>query len=48
LTLISYPMIAIPSMVMMMAIFYFLWRNIKNLTGLTLEEVLVSPGDKAS
>lgn len=44
LTLISYPMIAIPSMIMMLAIFYFLWRGIKNLTGLTLEEVLVSPG----
>jgi hypothetical protein len=48
LTLISYPMIAIPSMVMMMAIFYFLWRSIKNMTGLTLEEVMVSPGDNAS
>lgn len=48
LTLISYPMIAIPSMMMMLAIFYFLWRSIKNLTGLTLEEVLVSPRENDS
>ncbi len=41
LTLISYPVIAIPSMLMMMAIFYFLWRAVHNLTGLKLEEVLV-------
>lgn len=40
LTLISYPVIAIPSMVMMIAIFYFLWRSIKGLTGLTFEEIL--------
>lgn len=43
MTLVSYPMIAIPSMVMMMAIFYYLWRTIRRLTGYTLEEVL-SPG----
>ncbi len=41
LTLISYPVIAIPSMLMMMGIFYFLWRSVHNLTGLKLEEVLV-------
>lgn len=40
LTLISYPVIAIPSMVMMIAIFYFLWRSIKGFTGLTFEEIL--------
>ena len=40
LTLISYPVIAIPSMLMMMAIFYFLWRAINGLTGLTFEEML--------
>ena len=34
LTLISYPMIAIPSMLMMLSIFYFLWRSIHGLTGL--------------
>jgi hypothetical protein len=40
LTLISYPVIAIPSMVMMVAIFYFLWRSVHSLTGLKLEEML--------
>ncbi len=38
LTLLSYPMIAIPSMIMMMAIFYFLWRTINGLTGLKMAE----------
>ena len=46
LTLISYPVIAIPSMLMMFAIFYFLWRSIHGLTGLRLEEIMASkPGD---
>ncbi len=40
LTLMSYPIIAIPSMVMMLAIFYFLWRSIHGLTGLKMEEML--------
>ena len=40
LTLLSYPMIAIPSMVMMLAIFYYLWRSIHGMTGLALEEIL--------
>ncbi len=40
LTLLSYPVIAIPSMVMMLAIMYFLWRSIQRLTGLKLEEML--------
>lgn len=40
LTLLSYPMIAIPSMVMMLAIFYYLWRTIHGMTGLTLEEIV--------
>jgi len=42
LTLLSYPVIAIPSMLMMMAIFYYLWRTIHGMTGLTLEEILGS------
>lgn len=42
LTLLSYPVIVIPSMIMMGALFYYLWRTIKDLTGLTLEEVFVS------
>lgn len=40
MTLYSYPMIAIPSMLMMFGVFYYLWRSINTLTGLTLEEVM--------
>ena len=40
LTLLSYPVIAIPSMLMMMAIFYYLWRTIHGMTGLKLEEII--------
>lgn len=42
MTLLSYPVIAIPSMVMMLTIFYFLWRRIHRLTGLPLEDMLVA------
>jgi intracellular septation protein A len=42
LTLLSYPMIAIPSMLMMLAIFYYLWRTIHGMTGLAIEEILVA------
>jgi intracellular septation protein A len=42
LTLYSYPMIALPSMVIMIGIFYYLWRTIHDLTGLKLEEVIAS------
>ncbi len=40
MTLLSYPVIAIPSMLMMIGIFYYLWRTINGLTGLKLEEIL--------
>jgi len=40
LTLLSYPVIAIPSMLMMLAIFYYLWRTIHGMTGLALEDIL--------
>jgi hypothetical protein len=40
MNLLSYPMIAIPSMIMLMVIFYYLWRTIHGLTGLKLEEVM--------
>ena len=40
LTLISYPVIALPSMGMMLGIFYFLWRSLRSLTGLEFEEIL--------
>jgi len=42
MTLMSYPVIAIPSMLMMMAIFYYLWRTIHGMTGLSLEKILIS------
>ena len=42
MTLLSYPVIAIPSMLMMMAIFYYLWRTIHGMTGLALEEILAN------
>jgi len=42
MTLLSYPVIAIPSMIMMMAIFYFLWRTIHGATGLTMDEILAT------
>jgi len=47
LTLYSYPVIAIPSMIMTMGIFYYLWRTINDLTGLSLEEImLATPPEK--
>ena len=45
LTLLSYPVIAIPSMLMMLTIFYLLWRRIHRLTGLQLEEMLITRGE---
>jgi len=46
MTLLSYPVIAIPSTVMMMAIMYYLWRTINGMTGLKLEEILVAHHSK--
>ncbi|MBP8263468.1 VC0807 family protein [Pseudomonas fluvialis] len=40
MTLLSYPMIALPSMVMLIGVFYYLWRTLRGLTGLSLEEML--------
>ena len=40
MTLLSYPMIAIPSLVMMMAIVYYLWRTVQGITGLALEDIV--------
>lgn len=49
MTLLSYPVIAIPSMVMMLAIFWFIWRTVNKLTGLSLEEIMVGgEEDKSS
>ena len=41
MTLLSYPVIAIPSMIMMMGIMYYLWRTIRTMTGMSLEEIMV-------
>jgi len=40
MTLLSYPVIAIPSMLMMAAVFYYLWRTIHGMTGLAFNEIL--------
>jgi hypothetical protein len=42
LTLLSYPVIAIPSALMMMAILYYIWRTIHSMTGLAFEDLLAS------
>ncbi|GLS91436.1 hypothetical protein GCM10007916_25050 [Psychromonas marina] len=42
MTLYSYPMIALPSMVILLGVFYYLWRSINSLTGLKLEEVMAT------
>ncbi|MFK8080267.1 MAG: VC0807 family protein [Granulosicoccus sp.] len=46
MTLLSYPVIAIPSMIMMLAIFWFIWRTVNKLTGLSLEEIMVGAADE--
>ena len=46
MTLLSYPVIAIPSMLMMLGIFWFLWRTVSRLTGLSLEEIMVGGEDE--
>ncbi|MFK7893496.1 MAG: VC0807 family protein [Granulosicoccus sp.] len=42
MTLLSYPVIAIPSMIMMLAIFWFIWRTVNKLTELSLEDIMVT------
>lgn len=46
MTLLSYPVITIPVTLMMMAIFYYLWRTLDDLTGLKLEEILATQHSK--
>jgi len=46
MTLLSYPVIAIPSMIMMLGIFWFIWRTVSRLTGLSLEEMMVTDANK--
>lgn len=40
LTLLSYPMIALPSMLMMMAVLYYLVRSVRHLAGLGFMEIV--------
>lgn len=47
LTLLSYPMIALPSMAMVMAILWYLVHGAKALTGLTLAELMKQPEEPA-
>jgi len=44
LALLSYPMIAIPSMLMTMAVLYYLVRTIRILAGITFTEAFTQPG----
>ena len=39
MTLYSYPMIAIPSMLMMFGIFYYIWRQVRAMTSLEIEQI---------
>jgi len=47
MTLLSYPVIAIPSTLMLLAITYYLWRTINGLTGLKFEEILATQHSEA-
>jgi len=40
MTLLSYPIIALPTMAMTLAVFYYLWRTIHGMTGLGLDDIL--------
>lgn len=44
LTLVSYPAIALPSMVLLLILIIYLWRTIRKLTGLSLEEIVAIKG----
>jgi hypothetical protein len=48
LTLLSYPIIALPSMAMMMGLIFWLTRNLKALTGLTMGDLLAGGPGKAA
>ncbi|MGY0597099.1 VC0807 family protein [Vibrio sp. JZG10] len=39
MALYSYPMIAIPSMLMMFGIFYYIWRQVRTMTSLETEQI---------
>ena len=40
MTALSYPVIVVPSMLIMMAALFYLFRNIRRLTRLDLEDIL--------
>ncbi len=40
MTMLSYPVITLPSLVVFFAVLFYLFRGIKNLTGLSMEELL--------
>lgn len=40
MTMLSYPIIVVPSMLILIGVFYFFIRDIKRLTGLTFEEMI--------
>ena len=42
LTLYSYPAIAIPSLLMMLGIFYYIWRQVRDMTSLKTEQIFVT------
>ncbi len=42
LTLYSYPAIAIPSMLMMLGIFYYIWRQVRSMTSLETEQIFIT------
>ncbi|WP_141922050.1 VC0807 family protein [Vibrio crassostreae] len=42
LTLYSYPAIAIPSMLMMLCIFYYIWRQVRSMTSLETEQIFIT------
>ncbi|KAA8600158.1 hypothetical protein F0Z19_2080 [Vibrio cyclitrophicus] len=42
LTLYSYPAIAIPSMLMMLGIFYYIWRQVRAMTSLETEQIFIT------
>ncbi len=46
LTALSYPIIAIPSMIIMMYCFYYLYRSLTELTHMKLEEIVILPDEE--
>jgi len=47
LTLLSYPVIAIPLILLTVAVLYYIWRSTHGMTRLSLDEMLVSENMQA-